>query len=109
VAADIDKSYLLVECDCSSIALPYAEPQVPAAQFVRGVVNFRHERACDAAAMGWSINVEAVKLRSLVLRYAWWRKVATDLRISDEYPVRYREQRNDIWIDELLRLLRNSK
>ena len=78
------------------------------AQFEHRTTDFRHEHPGDAATMGRAINVEAMKLHNMVLRYASRRKAATDLRISDQSPVRYREQGNDIWIDELLPLLRNS-
>src|SRR5688500_19852995 len=108
VAPDLRESHLRIEGDRPSVALPDSEPQVATAQLPRSFMNCGHELPGDTRAVRRPIEIEALQFDRSVLRHASGHGMTPHLCVTDQRSAAIGEQRDDVRIGELRRLLRYS-
>jgi glucose/arabinose dehydrogenase len=109
VTAYVDEAHLSIEGNGSEVALPHAQPEMLTTQPAGRGVHPGHEDAGDAAAVRRSIDIEAVNLDGVILEDTSRRTSAANLGVGDQVTGGERDERGNVRIEQLRRLLRHPE
>lgn len=105
-AAAVREPYFFVKRDRPWVSLPHAKPEMCAAKGSGDAVNCTHQLMSDTLAVRRAIDVKAVQLDRSRCGDTGRRIFALHLGEGYQYFALVREQRNHVWVDQFLSLLK---